>query len=235
MLNRTSTMPAQRVLWHLREAGLSVSNILDIGIREETNFLKNQYGNSNIKQYLFEPMREWHSTIEENYKGINHELVPIACSDEDGKAEFISVHEVKMDLPSHGHLRSNASNASGDVYEVETQRLDTFVEARGLKGPFLLKIDVDGFEMNVLKGAIKTLKVCDVVIVEMTRRFFAERTAFLHEQGFFVHSVCDSAFGSPADSSDSVLQSGGSGLLQCDVFFLPNKFISDPRFTPVRH
>ena len=41
-------------------------------------------------------------------------------------------------------------------------------EEKALKGPYLLKVDVEGAEMDVMDGASKTLEMTDVVILEVT-------------------------------------------------------------------
>lgn len=44
--------------------------------------------------------------------------------------------------------------------------VDSEVSNRELKGPYLLKLDTHGFEVPIFKGAAKTLKETDVIIVE---------------------------------------------------------------------
>lgn len=48
-----------------------------------------------------------------------------------------------------------------------TGKLDTIVETFGFKQPDLIKMDVQGSELDILKGATKTLEKCDNIILEM--------------------------------------------------------------------
>jgi FkbM family methyltransferase len=48
-----------------------------------------------------------------------------------------------------------------------TGKLDTIIESFGFKQPDLIKIDVQGSELDILKGATKVLEQCDNIILEM--------------------------------------------------------------------
>ncbi len=49
---------------------------------------------------------------------------------------------------------------------VATERLDTLIDRAELAAPVLLKIDVQGTELDVLRGAVDLLKKVDTVLVE---------------------------------------------------------------------
>ena len=57
--------------------------------------------------------------------------------------------------------RWGASETSGEIHVVP---LDTY---RELPGPFFVKIDTEGFELEVLRGAVKVLEQTDVVLMEV--------------------------------------------------------------------
>jgi FkbM family methyltransferase len=76
--------------------------------------------------------------------------------------------------------------------EVTTTSLDRHL-AEGIERPALLKLDVQGFELEVLRGAGRALSGIDFVLVECSfQEFYAgQATAdavvrFLHEQGFSI-------------------------------------------------
>lgn len=80
-------------------------------------------------------------------------------------------------------------------------RLDDLTRERGIGKVDLLKIDVEGFEFEVLKGAGETLARCESVVIEISliRRVDAQNSlelllALLRERGFAVVDVLPSYF-----------------------------------------
>jgi FkbM family methyltransferase len=93
--------------------------------------------------------------------------------------------------------------------------LDGFMESPRYRAPFLLKLDVQGFELQVLQGATATLSRAEVVILETSllpynegAPLFAEVIAFMAEHGFFAYDFC----GQMRRQSDNA-------LFQTDVAF----------------
>lgn len=83
-----------------------------------------------------------------------------------------------------------ATHEAGRV-EVEVRRLDDVVASIEAASPILLKLDVQGFELEVLRGATTTLQRVDEVLVEVSREelyagqaLAADLHAFLVEHGF---------------------------------------------------
>ncbi len=78
--------------------------------------------------------------------------------------------------------------------------LDGFLENRQLESPALLKLDVQGFELQVLRGATATLSRAEVVILETSllpynenAPLFAEVIAFMAEREFLAFDFCGQA------------------------------------------
>jgi len=51
---------------------------------------------------------------------------------------------------------------------VKLTTLDTLLRGRSLKGPWFLKIDVEGYDLKVLQGATETLSQCSMIMIEGT-------------------------------------------------------------------
>ena len=80
--------------------------------------------------------------------------------------------------------------------EVGVKTLDTLMEEYGLEPPFGLKIDTEGFEDQVIRGATNFLRRTEFVIAEVSvaERFvdsytFAEFTELMDENDFFLWDV----------------------------------------------
>lgn len=75
--------------------------------------------------------------------------------------------------------------------------LDSLTDGADLRAPLLLKLDVQGFELKVLKGGERTLGLSEVVIMEVSplpyndgAPLFAEVVAFMNEKGFVAFDLC---------------------------------------------
>ncbi|MBL9157850.1 MAG: FkbM family methyltransferase [Verrucomicrobiales bacterium] len=95
-------------------------------------------------------------------------------------------------------LRPDASPVGSET--VTVRRLDDVVKEEGLtfEGPMMLKIDVQGFEMSVLRGALKTLPrvsilQCELALVPSYEggATFVEVRDFLRERGFVLAHLID--------------------------------------------
>lgn len=77
------------------------------------------------------------------------------------------------------------------------ETLDGVFGERRLKLPTLMKLDVQGFELQVLRGGIRTLNSAEVVILETAllpynegAPLFSEVVAFMQDVGFVVYDFC---------------------------------------------
>ena len=80
------------------------------------------------------------------------------------------------------------------------ETLDGFLERREFEQPVLLKLDVQGFELEVLRGALGTLRQAELVLLEVSllpyndgAPLFAEVVAFMGQNGFAAFDFCGQA------------------------------------------
>lgn len=109
------------------------------------------------KVYAFEPVPENVRLVEHNMSlnGFrNFEIFDLAVSDSDGQAEFnFSKSRILGSLAA-----VSKPNHFAESHLVQTSKLDTLVEKRGLRPPDVIKLDVEGAETIVLGGASGVLK-----------------------------------------------------------------------------
>jgi FkbM family methyltransferase len=109
---------------------------------------------------------------------------------------------------------SERTSADRNELMLRMSTLDELVAAE-VNSPILLKLDVQGYELEVLRGAGKILSETEVVIVECSliqyndgAPLFAEVISFMSEHGFVVYDFC----GYMRRESDGA-------LFQADVIF----------------
>jgi FkbM family methyltransferase len=92
--------------------------------------------------------------------------------------------------PDEGYWRDSGMKAQGEK-RVPAMTLDDIVRGRGLKDPYLLKLDVQGGELDVLKGAHDVLKKTALVVIEVHREDFHPVHTHLHGAGFDLFDITD--------------------------------------------
>lgn len=108
------------------------------------------------------------------------------------RTETGSLYEPDLPLVSRFHDLAEIMTLAG-TSPVQTRRLDDLPDVAGMD---YLKVDVQGAELDVLKGAVSRLKTCLVVHAEVEfvpiykdQPLFADVDAFLRSHGFLVHSL----------------------------------------------
>ena len=138
--------------------------VLDIGanIGTMTTVIAKKLRNSKI--YAFEPIPENIKTLKrviDHYKLKNVIVYEAALGEENGELKMVMpiIDNVKMQGLSHV-LKENSSeeNHSGNVYSVPVYKLDDLEEFKSGKKITAIKIDVENFEYEVLKGGEQVLR-----------------------------------------------------------------------------
>jgi FkbM family methyltransferase len=118
--------------------------------------------------------------------------------------------------------------------------LDGLTAGRQITGPILLKADVQGYELEVLRGATQTLRDVEVLLLEvstlpynMGAPLFAEVMAFVTARGFAVYDICDLHRRQSDDATfqmDVLFAREDSALRSEKPFFCPEATRSLPAF-----
>lgn len=82
---------------------------------------------------------------------------------DDGIGSFVGFSESYNDLYKQSH---SGLSAVPTVIDVPIEKLDDFCEGEGIKHIDLIKIDVEGFEFEVLDGATRMLQTTTAMIIE---------------------------------------------------------------------
>ncbi|MEZ5558728.1 MAG: FkbM family methyltransferase [Pseudomonadales bacterium] len=186
----------------LLDKGVEVATVLDVGILTGTQPLIETFPDR--PHHLFEPVDLHFGQIQKNYRNIDFHLHHVALSDSDGTT-YLARRAIHRDgRITHSEVVETPVSRSEvpdlvDCLEIPRLRLDTVMERESPPVPYLLKIDVDGHEMNVLRGAERSLEKCSVVVIEAPLNrvelpHFFERSAFLMSHGFYLMDIVDLAY-----------------------------------------
>ena len=134
------------------------NNALDIGGNIGLQSIRmSQCAGCNGKIYAFEPLAYLQEKFKRNAE-LNHAdnitLLPFALSDIAGDAEFA----INKNSWNQGTFSLNGKNEGGEKQQVIIKVGDDVAEVQNLQSLALIKIDVEGFEYQVIKGLTQTLK-----------------------------------------------------------------------------
>lgn len=187
-LHRTTgvrrTLPG--VLAHYRRLGLTPGAVIDVGVGPGTPDLYAAFEDATL--VLVEPLEEWRADLERLRREQGAEVVFAAAGPARGEIE-ISVHRVPACSSMLGGRRGEGFSASRRT--VPMVRLDEVVEDLGLSGPFVVKVDVEGAELEVLSGALGVLGDTELVLLEVSlfelipgSPQLHDIVAWMHDHGF---------------------------------------------------
>lgn len=111
---------------------------------------------------------------------------PVAISDTDGQAVlFMCPSDMSASLESD-------FEASKPGEKVSITTMDTYLANHPVEGKMLLKVDVEGHESALFRGAIETLENRKPdILCEITGPLAEDVTAFLRKVGYHFYSVTD--------------------------------------------
>jgi FkbM family methyltransferase len=212
--NRTYWEPA-----YLRRLGFQPQTIIDVGVAHGTPELYAAFPYAQL--VLVEPVGEFFEDIAKILARRRGVHIRAAAWSSEGSLE-LRVESMAGEGSSH-YLRNPIEKLSQSVTlrRVPTTTLDRIIADHAFPAPFGLKIDTEGAELEVIRGAAATLEQTALVIAEvgvLHNRFpgsysFAQFIAAMDQAGF---EVCDLLGIGRAPSShvvdlDLVFQRRGNG------------------------
>lgn len=117
------------------------------------------------------------------------DLVPRCVSSNEG--EVVSFHEDPQEELQSGVVDSNYTNPHirGNVTSMTCTTVANILKERGITHVDYLSLDVEGHELQVLKGIdLNTVRI-DVITIEVKPQFLEEVPRFMNESGYYRHPI----------------------------------------------
>jgi FkbM family methyltransferase len=149
-------------LQHLRRVGLKPSTIIDVGVAFGTPELYRVFPEPTY--LLIEPLAEFEPNLKALLSTQIRGSYELAAA---GAAPGV-INMALRGEASSAYRDIDRSNAAAQTRQVPVTTLDDLCEQRALTGPYLVKVDVQGAELEVLAGAKTTLIETEVVILEVS-------------------------------------------------------------------
>ena len=175
--------------------GLRPKTVIDVGVAYGTQALYELFPNA--RHILIEPLEEFAPHLDNLVTKLNNkaEYIIAAATSTPGNI-FINVHPDLVG--SSAYKEEEDSNVNGFERIVPAVTLDNVCRDRKTSGPYVIKIDTQGSELDVLMGAEIVLRDTELVILEVSFfEFFKggpqiyDYITFMKERGFVAYDVFD--------------------------------------------
>lgn len=167
-------------LEYVRDLGFAPSLIVDVGAHAGswTEMALDVFPGAGVLMIEPQPeMREALRAVSARYPSVRH--VEVAA----GAREEERYQTIWPDLQGSSFLPTPTAEriASGEQRLAPVRTLDRLLEEDGRGTPDLVKLDVQGFELEVLKGAPSILGRCELMILETSLYEFLDDIPLLRE------------------------------------------------------
>lgn len=209
--SRTPNRNFEEFFRHLRNLNYQIKTVIDVGVGNGTESLYKGVGSA--QYYLVEPVPDTKGVVQKIANKLNAKFFNVAASDTDGEIEFY----LHADVTGSSALKQieQDDRINGNLIRVPAKRLDSIITDT-LPHPCLLKIDTQGSELGVLKGAEGVLEQIDLIVCEVSFHQFrhgapeiADIIIRLKEYGYVPYEILEGHY-----------RSVDNALAQVDIVFV---------------
>ena len=176
---------------HLHRLQFVPSTVIDVGVAWGTPDLHESFSHS--KFYLIEPLKEFEPALKRLQQTYDVEYVLAAAGSAQG--------ELTLNVHADPRQTSSLARAAVNHRVVPVVTVDQIVANRELRPPVLLKLDTEGQELSVLRGAAETLQKVDLIIIESRLISyveglpeFADIMDYMNTKNFSLYDILDGGY-----------------------------------------
>jgi FkbM family methyltransferase len=188
---------------------MNINTVIDVGAHQGEFAIQIHQILPKAKIYSFEPLQDNFNELNSNLNNLqNFKSFKLAVGDHQGQMEMYSNDfspSSSILKTSQLHKDNFPFSATAKLEKIEISTLDEIVKSLELEDNILLKIDVQGYEDKVIRGAKKCLDNIQAIIIETSftplyegQPLFVDIYQMLIEQGF-VYSGSLAELKSPLD------------------------------------
>lgn len=178
---------------YLKSLNFKINTLIDIGVNYGTPDIYAAF--SNVKMLLIDPQEITLKNLEGwQKKKYDVEVIQVALGSSKGNHIFYTSNISARS----SFLKRNDSRRNEKISKlnVPITTLDKVIESNNYKSPFGIKIDAEGYEYEILKGATNVLRDAAFIIIETSikRRFengakFSEIVSILGENNLELYDI----------------------------------------------
>jgi len=180
-------------LKQIRNLGFTPATVIDVGAAVGTFTVQCHRVFLDSRYLLIEPLEENKEYLEKVIKTIPKAEYILAVATTQPGEVTLNVHS---DLVGSSLYLENETNLNGVPRNVPAVTLDDLCKDGNLAGPYLVKIDVQGAEVDVLSGATEILDETEYTILEVSLFQFVKGgpqlydvVTFMKSHGFVVYDI----------------------------------------------
>lgn len=179
----------------LAKQGILPATVLDVGANVGQFAVASAKLFPDARVHSFEPVPDCVESLRKNVSSLGNVIVyPLALGEDEGEVEFhVNTHSHSSSvLPlAQAHRDAFPEARETRVIQVQLSTLDRVFANVEFKSPVLLKLDVQGYEVQTLRGAVETLRRVDYVVLEASFKpmyegelLFMDTVRIMEQQGF---------------------------------------------------
>lgn len=146
----------------------NAKTLIDIGSNKGQSILITKKFFPNIQVYSFEPLEDQINLQKKIIGNKNILYHNLALGNKDGLSEIYVTNRKDSSSLLKPIKNLNDKYDIKETKNLKLQKIDNIINFKDLNKPIILKLDVQGFELEVLKGAEKLLYLIDYIITEIS-------------------------------------------------------------------